>query len=154
MNKFFLLLCIILLLAGIDCSAPTWRDSSYSYKPLPKDDCIIFELTQDSKGHLFAGGKSGMVYISVDDGCRWFQINSGIKDTRVSALAFQSDSLLIVGMHRGGFSKRSFDGIWNLKKNTIAMWNETFAIPTDIRITAISFTGNGKLIVGSDDMVF
>jgi ligand-binding sensor domain-containing protein len=120
------------------------------YQTIPAQENAIYELAKDSRGRLFAGGRWGRLFKSTDDGESWYQVNSGVKDTRVSALSFPSESMLLVGMHRGGYSARPLDGIWAFEEQGITEWKDTLILPSEVRITALSLSPSGTLFIGTD----
>ncbi|MDI6766728.1 MAG: hypothetical protein QME52_07905 [Bacteroidota bacterium] len=154
MKAIIVLLYIPLLLANINCSGTISKKVLPMYRSIATDEISVYAFTHDSRGRLFAGGKWGRVFISTDDGQRWYQVNSSAKDTRVSALLFLPDTVLLVGMHLGGiFGEFTSDGIWALREQTTTVWSETFVQPTELRITSLLLSNSRSILVGTDQGV-
>ncbi len=62
-------------------------------------NCVII----NSNNHIFIGTKGGGVYYSTDNGESWHQINSGLLNTNVHALAFDSDEYIYAATEAGIF---------------------------------------------------
>lgn len=60
-------------------------------------NCVII----NSNNHVFIGTQGGGVYYSTDNGESWHQINSGLLNTSVHALAFDSDDYIYASTEAG-----------------------------------------------------
>jgi hypothetical protein len=63
----------------------------------------VTSLAANSAGEVFAGGFGGGVTASSDDGATWTQVNTGLMDQRVEALAISRSGYIFAGTLSGVF---------------------------------------------------
>ena len=90
--------------AGVFYSA----DNGNNWSQTGLTDLTISSMAVNSLGHLFAGTSLG-VFRSRDNGDTWTQVNNGLTNTRVEALATAND-VILVGTNRGGIFRSEHNG--------------------------------------------
>lgn len=116
-------------------------------------DHVVSALVADSDGVLYAGtggfrfylGPGRGIYRSADQGTTWVQINNGIEDTTITALASSKDARIFAGTYQGEVY-RSADGG--------AYWEViTDGLPKQ-RVSALAVDHEGYLYAGLESGIF
>lgn len=109
--------------AGVFYSA----DNGNNWSQTGLTDLTISSMAVNSLGHLFAGTSLG-VFRSRDNGDTWTQVNNGLTNTRVEALATANDVILVGTSSRGGIFRSQDNGDTWIQSGTEngSIW--TFAV--------------------------
>lgn len=88
---------------------PTLSQSTFWEPTNGPGDKEVRSLAADPHGHIFAGTSCKGVYRSTDNGSSWMQINAGLTDSSVHALAVHAGQLL-AGTRSGGSFRSTDEG--------------------------------------------
>ncbi len=135
--SMFFALSLVFVLAQSVFSQVNWLQSPGPYGGEVR--CIAVNPTNN---FTYFGSNGAGIFYSIDQGANWSQINTGILNMNVRALAFNSS---------GHFFAATFDnissGIWRSTNNGIN-WNYTALTNQDVR--AIAINSSGHIFVGVD----
>jgi len=103
-------------------------------------DEIIWSLTFNSSGHIFAGTDGSGVFRSTDNGENWIQVSSGLTSTILRAIVINSIGHLFAATPGGVFRSTNNGTDW-LQLNTGLI---------DISIMSLTIDSPGSIFAGSE----
>lgn len=97
-------------------------------------------LAVNSEGYLFAGSASNGVFLSMDNGVSWEQINSGLNYSNISCLAANRDGELFAGTYDVGMFRTTNNG---------GVWTQTNDGLTNPFVTSVVTSVQSRILVGT-----
>lgn len=113
----------------------TWNEMGPGLNP----HCDVVALLATGEKKIFAGLSGGGIFLSLDNGDTWTQVNNHLTDLDIRSMTLNSGGEIIVATDNGRIFRSAKDG---------CLWNQVIEEPIETPVSALATDSTGILYAG------